>query len=96
MLYYNLKESGKRIAELRKEGGLTQEQFAEELNISVSYLGKIERGIQRPSIELFVEMAVKFNVSVDYILLGRNMPSDNIGRTVKQMEMLLNEIKTYI
>ena len=34
-MYYNQKESGKRIAELRKEKGLTQEQLAEKLNISM-------------------------------------------------------------
>lgn len=45
-MYYDQKESGKRIAALRKEKGLTQEQLAEKLNISTSTLGKIERGIQ--------------------------------------------------
>ena len=49
-MYYDQKESGKRIAALRKEKGLTQEQLAEKLNISTSTLGKIERGIQGFSI----------------------------------------------
>lgn len=44
-MYYDQKESGKRIAALRKKKGLTQEQLAEKLNISTSTLGKIERGI---------------------------------------------------
>ena len=33
-MYYDQKESGKRIAALRKEKGMTQEQLAEKLNIS--------------------------------------------------------------
>lgn len=37
-MYYDQKESGKRIAALRKEKGLTQEQLAEKLNISTSTL----------------------------------------------------------
>ena len=37
-MYYDQKESGKRIAALRKEKGLTQEQLAEKLNISTSIL----------------------------------------------------------
>lgn len=45
-MYYDQKESGKRIAALRKEKGLTQEQLAEKLNISTSTLGKIERGMK--------------------------------------------------
>ena len=44
-MYYDQKEIGTRIAKLRKENGLTQEQMAEELNISASYLGKIKRVI---------------------------------------------------
>ncbi len=51
---YDMKESGKRIAELRKEKGLTQEQLAEKLNISTSNLGKLERGLQSFSIVLLI------------------------------------------
>ena len=45
-MYYNPKDSGMRIANLRKKKGLTQEQLAEKLNISTSNLGKLERGLQ--------------------------------------------------
>ena len=57
-MYYDQKESGKRIAALRKEKGLTQEQLAEKLNISTSTLGKIERGIQGFSIDLLIEIGI--------------------------------------
>ncbi|GAA0774394.1 helix-turn-helix domain-containing protein [Clostridium subterminale] len=33
-----------KVKEIRKEMGLTQEEFAKKLNISRSYLGDIERG----------------------------------------------------
>ena len=91
-MFYNAKESGLRIAELRKQANLTQEQLAEIANVSVSYLGKIERGVQRPSIDLLIELAVKFNVSLDYILLGRNIPTDHLRKKVKEAEALLTEI----
>lgn len=35
-MFYDQKDSGMRIAELRKQKGLTQEQLAEQLNISTS------------------------------------------------------------
>ena len=66
-MYYDQKESGKRIAALRKEKGLTQEQLAEKLNISTSTLGKIERGIQGFSIDLLIEIGIFFGISTDYI-----------------------------
>lgn len=50
-MFYDQKDSGMRIAELRKQKGLTQEQLAEQLNISTSNLGKLERGLQGLSID---------------------------------------------
>jgi len=69
-MYYDQKESGKRIATLRKQNRLTQEQLAEKLNISTSNLGKLERGLQGLSIDLLIEIGIFFGVSTDYILLG--------------------------
>ncbi len=43
-MYFDSYITGKRIQQLRKTKGLTQEQFAAKLNISDRHLGKIERG----------------------------------------------------
>lgn len=77
-MYYDQKESGKRIAKLRKERGLTQEQLAEKLNISTSNLGKLERGLQGLSIDLLVEIRWFFGVSTDYILLGEEVQRQEV------------------
>lgn len=77
-MYYNQKESGKRIAKLRKERGLTQDQLAEKLNISTSNLGKLERGLQGVSIDLLVEISCFFGVSIDYILLGEEIQRQEV------------------
>jgi len=42
---------GRRIAELRKGAGFTQEQFAEKTDYSVEFISFVERGINAPSIE---------------------------------------------
>ena len=39
---YNMKEVGTRIKQLRKEKGLTQEQLAENLDITAGTIGKIK------------------------------------------------------
>lgn len=76
-MYYNAKESGMRIAKQRKLKNLTQEQFAEKVNLSTSTIGRIERGLQPLSIDLLVEIAAFFNVSLDYVVLGVEMnPSE--------------------
>lgn len=63
-MYYDQKESGKRIANLRKKEGLTQEQLAEKLSISYSLLAKVESGSRAASIDLLVEMKAFFNTTL--------------------------------
>jgi DNA-binding XRE family transcriptional regulator len=44
-MYYDIKESGKRIKELRKKAGMTQEGLANRLNISTVAISNMERGV---------------------------------------------------
>jgi transcriptional regulator with XRE-family HTH domain len=39
-----LKKFGERVRELRKEGGWSQEDFAEECGMDRTYMGGVERG----------------------------------------------------
>ena len=70
-MYYDLVESGKRIKALRKKNGLTQEKLAEQLGIAVNIVARIEIGNRGISIDLAIELAVRFNTTLDYIFLGR-------------------------
>jgi transcriptional regulator with XRE-family HTH domain len=45
------KALGRHIADLRKQKGFTQEQFAEATNYSVEFISFVERGINAPSLE---------------------------------------------
>lgn len=69
---YDLAETGKRIREVRKMNGLTQEEFSRKVNISTTHIGSIERGFKGCSIELLVDIAIAFNVSLDFLILGKS------------------------
>ena len=69
-MYFDSYITGKRIQQLRKTKGLTQEQFAAKLNISDRHLGKIERGEGTASIDLLVEVAISLNTTLDFLILG--------------------------
>jgi transcriptional regulator with XRE-family HTH domain len=56
---------GRRIRAFRKLKGFTQESFAQELTISVSVLGEIERGTRMPNDELVSRMADKLEVTIE-------------------------------
>ncbi len=56
---------GKRIKAFRKLKGYTQIEFADELNISVSYLGEMERGTRIPTTNNLEQIADCLQISVD-------------------------------
>lgn len=68
---YDMKQSGERIRQLRIKSGLTQEKTANALNIDQSYYGRIETGKKGCSVDLFIQLAMLFNVSLDYLILGK-------------------------
>ncbi len=92
-MYFSQAEFGNRIRELRKLKGMTQEELAEELNISFEHFNKIERGRNGCSIDLVIELSVYFDVSTDYLLTGR----DYCGMASrKRLQNVLDELKTII
>ena len=58
------KDFGARLRSIRSERKLTQEQFAERMEISVDFLSLIERGINAPSFETIEQMAKRLRVPV--------------------------------
>ena len=61
---------GKRVRQLRRQHNLTQLALCEKLSISETYLRKIESGERSASIDLYIEIAEFFQVSLDYLILG--------------------------
>ena len=61
---------GARIKQLRISKGLTQEQLAEKMHVTGTYIVKNENSQRTGSIELAVELADCFGVSLDHLLLG--------------------------
>ena len=70
-MYYDMEKSGKRIRQLRIESGLTQEKASEALNVDRSFYSRIESGKKGCSVDLFIQLSELFQVSLDYLVLGR-------------------------
>ncbi len=60
-----------RIIELRKKSGLSQEEFAEKLGLSRQSISKWETGEAIPDVDNLVLLSQKYDVSIDYLLLGK-------------------------
>jgi transcriptional regulator with XRE-family HTH domain len=54
---------GSRIRQYRKKMGLTQEELAFNSGINISFLGDIERGIKKPSIETLEKLLKALGVT---------------------------------
>ena len=70
-MHFDRTAYGERIKRLRTGRELTQEQLAEKINISRTYIVKIENGVQIGPIEIAIELAMFFDVSMDFLLLGK-------------------------
>ncbi len=62
-------ELGKKIKQLRKFSGMTQEQLAEKLNISRQALSKWENGTSMPDVESVVRISMLFQISLEELLI---------------------------
>ena len=58
---------GRRIQEIRKQRGLTQEQLAERVNVSPHYLSALERGVYNIKLDLLVDILNILNCSADEV-----------------------------
>lgn len=89
-MYFDPKSSGARIKKLRTAHGLTQEQFSQHLNISDSHLRKVESGVSGGSIDLLVEIAEFFDVSLDYLVLGKTLSEEIVRKRINAAINILN------
>ena len=80
----NQKKIGSFLKELRKEKGITQEEFAESLNVSGRTVSRWETGVNMPDISLLVDIAGFFNVSIPEIINGERK-SEIMEKEVKEV-----------
>ena len=77
-----------RIKSLRKKSGLTQKQLAEKINVTSTYIVKIENSQRTGSIEFSVDLA---SVSLDYLLLGEEV--GNKKQALQRVISFLSELE---
>ena len=76
---------GERIANLRKERKVSQEELADVLCTSRQAISKWERGESDPDIERLKDLAIYFGVSIDY-LLGYDLESVSINSFIERIK----------
>lgn len=95
---------GRRLIKLRNRFGYKQQQMADQLGMAPISLNRIERGTFFPSAVTLNEIAVKFNVSLDWLFYGKgnmfmgkgegetNKSGDIFERDIEEMVYLMRQI----
>ena len=86
-------ECGKRIKSLREEQGYTQVQLSEKVRISFDHLRAIEHGRRTCSIELLVDLHILFDVSLDYLILGKTSQLDAVKTELQRAVEIIEKVK---
>lgn len=63
---------GKKISELRKEKGFSQEKLALEANIDRTYISDIEKGNRNISLEILDKLSKTLNIHISQIFKDYN------------------------
>lgn len=61
---------GRRVRQLRKERGLTQERFAEQMGISPGYLRRVELGRENLTVESIGKLASALEARIGDLISG--------------------------
>lgn len=78
---------GKRIRELRKRAGLTQEQLAEQLGIDQKHMSRIELGKSYPSLDRLSKIAEVVSVPLPKLFRFSHL-SDEVDLQKQLSEMV--------
>ena len=98
------KRLGRRIREERLRLHLTQAQLAEDIDISDTYMGSIERGERSLTLDTLVRLVNRLGVTVDYLLADSVADTDsNIldqfkqitdGQPMERKQLAINVLRT--
>ena len=85
---------GKKLKELRKQAGMTQQQLADKLGITKSVVSYYELSERTPSPEVLKDLALIFRVSADYLLgIERSKTIDVSDLSDEDINLLLATVE---
>jgi transcriptional regulator with XRE-family HTH domain len=75
----DLKDIGGRIKAVRKILDIKQTDVSKAINISVPTISDYETGKKKPNFNFLLKFASSYNVSLDYLVLGKGDPFPRKG-----------------
>lgn len=96
-------KTGKFIAALRRDAGLTQETLGERLGVSGKTVSRWETGAYAPDIDMLQAISALFDVSINELLSGqrlddgqlRQAADENVVQAVRDSAFTIRERQEY-
>lgn len=87
----------KRLAELRKEKKLSQNELAQKAGVHGNILGRYERGEAKPSIDIAMKLAEALEVSLDFLVGKEELQVDqSMINKILTIQKLPNQDREHI
>ena len=80
---------GKKIKKARAEKKLTQEQFAEKIDVSVSFISQVESGKKKFNLKRIVEISKVLEKPIEYFIEGYDVKNNE---TINEIISLLKKM----
>lgn len=87
-----LKGLGKRIAYLRKQKGMNQEEFANISGKMINTISNIERGLSDPKVTTLMSISQALNISIEE-LFSENKPQQSTEELSNNILVILQLLK---
>lgn len=86
----NYNKIGDKIRERRMFLKMTQENLANDINVSASFISDIENGRRKMSLETMVKISIVLKTSLDYFIL------DNVNNVKIKNEIKIEQLKNLL
>jgi transcriptional regulator with XRE-family HTH domain len=81
-----------RIRELRNSRGLSQEQLALKANLNTSFIGAIERGVKKPTVDTLEKIITALDISVqDFFNFEIDFSKNDTSDVLNKLNYILKD-----
>lgn len=87
-----VKRFGIRLREARTSRGMSQATLAERAGLTSSYLGRLERGLSSPGIDMVERLAEALGMTAADLLPATAKPADAVAVLREEARRVFNEV----
>ena len=85
-------DTGNKIRILRESRKMSQFELADQIDVTRAYIGRLERGENVARLDIYIQLATFFEVSLNYLLVSGDAESDLVRNKLFMVIKILERI----